>query len=193
MNPRFLHPIILLALLIVPLASGQATLGAATGTSPRATYQAIGPAVQMYYQMINNTSFETGTTPWTLISYNNYTPGVSIVPPGYNDNSAVQLNVNSGNLTTDSHLTLLQDFSQRTIAFASGLRLRAAGQVQTLKGNATTDRVEVSLTLSSSDGNLARIHYVLATRISLPANTTSDAYIAVQATAPQAGYLSTEM
>lgn len=180
MNPRFLHPIILLALLIVPLASGQATLGAATGTSPRATYQAIGPAVQMYYQMINNTSFETGTTPWTLISYNNYTPGVSIVPPGYNDNSAVQLNVNSGNLTTDSHLTLLQDFSQRTIAFASGLRLRAAGQVQTLKGNATTDRVEVSLTLSSSDGNLARIHYVLATRISLPANTTSDAYIAVQ-------------
>src|SRR5438132_13600090 len=99
MSSRFLHVLILLTLLVLPLAVGKVGLGAAAGTAPIATYQARGPALQIYYQMINNTSFESGTQPWTLIAYNNYTPGFSTVSPGFNDNSAVQLNVNSGNLT----------------------------------------------------------------------------------------------
>src|SRR5467141_596218 len=178
MRIRFILPLIMLALLALPLTLTQATVAGA-GTVPRTTYRTTGPAVQMYYQMINNTTFETGTLPWTLIAYNNYTPSVSITSPGYNDNSAVQLNVNSGNLTIDSHITLQQDFSQNTVAFANGLRLRAAGQVKALTGNSITDRVEISLTLSSSNGNLLRIHYALASGTSLPANSTSDAYIAV--------------
>jgi len=137
----------------------------------------------MYYQIINNTSFETDTQPWRLIAYNNYTlgtPVVNITSPGYNDNSAVQLNLNSGNLTIDSHLTLVQDLSQRTVAFDNGLRLRAASEVKVLTGNSITDRVEVSLTLASSNGNLAKIHYVLASSTALPTNSTSDAYFAIR-------------
>ena len=178
---RTLHLLIILSIVSLPLSLGHTIIGAA-GTSPLATYQATGPPVQMYYQMINNTSFETIIQPWTLITYNNYTLGVpvaSITSPGYNDNSAVQLNLNSGNLTTDSHLNLVQDFSQRTVAFASGLRLLAASQVRVLTGTSTTDRVEISLTLSSSNGDPARIHYVIASAASLPANSTRDAYIAL--------------
>jgi len=177
-SPRIFYALPLLTLLVLPLALVQNTV-AASGTAPLATYQATGPAVQMYYQMINNTEFETGILPWKLTAYNNYTSAVNIASPGYNDISAVQLNLNSGNLTVDSHLTLLQDFSQSTVAFANGLRLRAASQVRVLTGNSITDRVEVSLSLSGSTGNLARIHYVLASSAALPANSTSDAYIAV--------------
>lgn len=169
-------------MLVLPLALGGAKLGAAAGTNPRATYQAIGPPVQMFYQVINNTSFETGRQPWTLITYNNFTqsnPVANVTSPGYNDNSAVQLSINSGNLTIDSHLTLLQDFSQSTVAFANGLRIRAVSQVRIMNGNSITDRVEVSLTLGVSNGNPARIHYVLASTTVLPANSTSDAYIAI--------------
>jgi len=133
----------------------------------------------MYYQIINNTSFETGIQPWTLIAFNNYTSGVGVTSPGYNDISAAQLNLSSGNLTIDSHLTLLQDLSQIGVAFANGLRLRAASQVGVLTGNSITDRVEVSLTLAISKGSLARIHYVIASGTALPSNSKSDAYIAV--------------
>src|SRR3989441_2161255 len=178
-SPRIFYALPLLTLLVLPLALVQNTV-AASGTAPLATYQATGPAVQMYYQMINNTEFETGILPWKLTAYNNYTSAVNIASPGYNDISAVQLNLNSGNLTVDSHLTLLQDFSQSTVAFANGLRLRAAGEVKVLTGNSITDRVEVSLTLAVSNGNLAKIHYVLASSTALPANSTSDAYFAIR-------------
>jgi hypothetical protein len=138
----------------------------------------------MYFQRINNTSFETGTQSWNESAYNNFTSTVSIVPPGYNDNSAVQLMILSGNLTVDSHLTLIQDFSKNTMAFGNGLRFRAAIQVQQIQGNSATDRIEASLTLTSSTGNIARLHYVFAHLPSLLANTTSDAYITVDWSGP---------
>jgi len=105
--------------------------------------------------------------------------------------------INSGNLTVDSHLSLLQDFSKNTVGFRTPLgygvgfvaeqgnsvRLRAAVQVQALQGNSATDRVEVSVTLTSSR-NLATIHYVLASGSSLPGNTTSDTYLLVAGSGP---------
>lgn len=169
--------VIVLAPIILQIAlTGH--VATAVGTVPLATYQTTGPAVQMYYQVINNTSFETGIQPWSLMTYNaNYTSGVGVSTSGYNDPSAALLNIVSRNLTVDSHLTLLQDFSGTTVAFSSGLRLNAAVQVTTLTGNLTTDRVEVSLTMISSSGSQVRVHYVMKTGGALPANSTSDAYI----------------
>jgi hypothetical protein len=151
---------------------------------PLATYQATGPSVPMFFQRINDSSFETGLQPWTQSAYNNYTSSVTIVSPGYNDASAVQLIINSGNLTVDSHLTLIQDFSKNSVAFGNSMRFRAAVQVQQLQGTSATDRIEVSLTLTSSLGNITRVHYFLGGLPSLQANTTSDAYFAINFPAP---------
>src|SRR6267143_4328999 len=100
MRHQILSSLILLALVALPLAIEQPIFGATPATGPLATYQATGPPVQIFYQIINNTSFETGTRPWTLTAHNNFTqsnPGVNITSPGYNDNSAVQLTLSSGN------------------------------------------------------------------------------------------------
>jgi hypothetical protein len=152
--------------------------------APLATYQATGPSVPMSFQRINDSSFETGLQPWTQSAYNNYTSTVSIVSPGYNDASAVQLMINSGNLTVDSHLTLTQDFSKNSIAFGNSTRLRAAVQVQLVQGNSATDRIEVSLTLTSSIGNVVRVHYAFSHLPMLLANTTTDAYFTVDWSGP---------
>ncbi len=116
--------------------------------------------------------------------YNNYTSSVKIVSPGNNDGSAVQLMINSGNLTVDSHLNLVQDFSKSSVAFGNGARFRAAVQVQQLQSNSVTDKIEVSLTLTSSIGNLTRIHYVFANLPALLTNTTIDAYYAIDWSGP---------
>jgi hypothetical protein len=152
--------------------------------APLASYQASGASVPLSFQRINDSSFETGLQPWTQTAYNNYTSSVSIASPGYNDGSAAQLTLNSGNLTVDSHLSLIQDFSKNSVAFGSTVRLRAAVQVLQLQGNTATDRIEVSLTLTSSIGNVTRIHYFLAGLPRLLTNTTSDAYFAINRAAP---------
>src|SRR5947208_1281561 len=171
-----LQRLLLLSLLALPIAVSQINVGLSTGTNQPLTYQTSGPSAPISFQRINDSSFETGIAPWTEIDYNNHTSGlqtIQIVHPGLNDNSAIQLTVNSGNLTIDSHVTLLQDLSRNPVAFGNSLRLRASIQSLTLQGSTTTDRVEISLTLASSIGNNARIHYVLASGSSLPTNTTS--------------------
>jgi hypothetical protein len=187
----FLHPTLLLGLLVLSLATFLVAPGNSAAMAPLARYQTTGPSVPMYFQRINNTSFETGLQPWAQSAYNNYTSRVRIVSPGFGDSSAVQLMINSGNLTVDSHLFLIQDFSKNAVGFrgtlgygvgfvaqqGNSVRLRVAVQVQALQGNSATDRVEVSVTLTSS-GTLARIHYVVAGS-SIPSNTTSDAYLAI--------------
>src|SRR3989449_3451991 len=180
-----LQRLLLVSLLALPIAASQINVGLSTGTNQLLTYQTSGPSAPISFQRINDSSFETGIAPWTEIDYNNHTSGlqtIQIVHPGLNDNSAIQLTVNSGNLTIDSHVTLLQDLSRNPVAFGNSLRLRASIQSLTLQGSTTTDRVEISLTLASSIGNNARIHYVLASGSSLPTNTTSDGYLAATGT-----------
>jgi hypothetical protein len=174
------HSMSLLVLLVLPAIIFQAVPGTSIGLGPFSSYQATGPLVPLFLQRINDTSFETGTAPWSNLTYNIFTGSlIQTVPGGYNDNSALQLTVRSGNLTVDSHVTVLQDFSQNAIAFGNGLRFRAAVQIQTLQGNSATDRAEASITMSTSIGNLSRVHYVFARGGALPSNTTSDGYIAV--------------
>ena len=180
-STALLRSLVFLSLLVLPASLSHVTIGLSSGTSLPLTYQTTGPSAPISLERISDNSFETGTAPWTELDYNNYSRGlqtVQIVHPGYNDNSAVQLTVNSGNLTIDSHVTLLQDFSKNPVAFGSGLRFRASIRTPTIQGNSITDRVEFSLTLVTSVGNTTRIHYVLAGGSSLPSNTTSDGYIA---------------
>src|SRR4029077_8110613 len=177
--------LILLTLLVLPVVISQVRLGNSSGINQLLTYQTTGPSAPLSLQRISDGSFETGTAPWTELDYNNYTRGiqtVQIVHPGYGDNSAVQLTINSGNLTIDSHVTLLQDFSRNPIAFGNSLTLRASLQTLALQGNTVTDRVEISITLATSVGNTTRIHSVPATGSTLPANTTRDAYLLANGT-----------
>jgi hypothetical protein len=181
---RFLHPFLLLCLIVLPGTLSHSTLGLSLANGQLLSYQSTGPNAPLYFQRINNTSFETGTQAWTEFTYNNYSSSVSFVSPGYNDNSAVQLLINSGNLTVDSHLTLTQDFSKSTIPFGSSMRFRAAVETGQLQGNSVTDRIEVSVTLTSSIGNQARVHYVFAHLPGLLVNTTGDAYFAIDWSGP---------
>src|SRR5882672_2632761 len=97
--------IVLLALVILLLPSFSPHTHAAN--APGTSYQSAGPSVPLFLQRVSDSSFEAGLGPWTQIFYNNYTGSTAqIVSPGYNDNSAAQLTINSGNLTIDSHLTL---------------------------------------------------------------------------------------
>src|SRR4029077_7358443 len=177
--------LILLTLLVLPVVISQVRLGNSSGINQLLTYQTTGPSAPLSLQRISDGSFETGTAPWTELDYNNYTRGlqtVQIVHPGYNDNSAVQLTVNSGNLTIDSHVSLLQDLSKSSVAFGNALTLRAAIMTQTIQGSTASDRVEISLTLVTSVGNTTRIHYVLATGSILTTNTTRDGYVLASGT-----------
>src|SRR6266568_1071243 len=106
---NFFQLSLLLILTALPGTVSHFALGLSSPNSQLITYQSTGPSVPIYLQRINNTSFETGTQSWNESAYNNYTSTVSIAPPGYNDNSAVQLTITSGNLTVDSHLALIQD------------------------------------------------------------------------------------
>jgi hypothetical protein len=72
--------------------------------------------------------------------------------------------------------------SKNPVAFGNGLSLRASIQTQTIQGNTTTDRVEISVTIVTSVGNTARTHYILASGSTLPTNTTSDAYLQASGT-----------
>src|SRR5690349_12926293 len=103
MRPTVLfQPLLLLSLLILPAALSQVTVGLSSGTNQALTYQTTGPLSPISLQRVSDSSFETGLGPWTELDYNNYTRGiqtVQIVRPGYGDNSAVQLTINSGNLT----------------------------------------------------------------------------------------------
>ena len=179
MRTSIFRALLILGLIALPVACSEISQVRPWRMAPLATYQATGPSVPIFFQRINDTSFETGLQPWTQSAYNNYTSSVSIVSPGYNDGSAVQLLINSGNLTVDSHLTLMQDFSQNPVAWGNSLRFRAAVQDLALQGYSATDRIELSVTLTTSTGSLARIRYVLTQFPSLLANTTSDAYITI--------------
>ena len=159
MRTSTFRALLILGLIALPVACSEISQARPWRMAPLATYQATGPSVPIFFQRINDTSFETGLQPWTQSAYNNYTSSVSIVSPGYNGGSAVQLLINSGNLTVDSHLTLMQDFSKNPVAWGNGLRIRAAVQDLVLQGSSVTDRIELSVTLTTSTGSLARIRY----------------------------------
>ncbi|HZY48086.1 MAG TPA: hypothetical protein VFE96_09845 [Candidatus Bathyarchaeia archaeon] len=180
MTSKAFRLFLLLSFLIALLVAPPLELGHSLATIPQATYATAGPSIPLWSsQRISDSSFETGLAPWTERDYNNFTRGlqtVQILHPGYTDNSAVQLMVNSGNLTTDSRVTLLQDFARNPAALGNGLTLRASVQTETIQGKTATDRVEISVTLVTAVGNITRIHYVFASGASLPNNATNDAY-----------------
>src|SRR6266705_578790 len=132
-------------------------------------------------QRIANPSFETGSlSPWIQTQYNAAAgSSATVTTPGYDGSKSVQLTLLSGNVTFNSYLYLLSDFSQQPVGFSSGLRFRAAALVQQLTGTSTYDRVEASLDLTTSTGNLRTIHYIFANATSAPANSTMDEYITV--------------
>ena len=132
-------------------------------------------------QRIPNPSFETGSiSPWIQTQYNAAAGSTAtITTPGYDGTKSAQLTLLSGNVTFNSYLYILSDFSQQPVGFSSGLRFRAAALVQQLTGTSQYDRVETSIALTTSTGNLRSIHYIFASATSAPANSTADEYIVV--------------
>src|SRR3989454_3291348 len=130
-------------------------------------------------QRIPNPSFETGSlSPWIQTQYNAAAGSTAtITTPGYDGTKSAQLTLLSGNVTFNSYLYLLNDFSQQPVGFSSGLRFRAAALVQQMTGTSQYDRVETSIALTTSTGNLRTIHYIFASATSAPANSTADEYI----------------
>ncbi len=177
-----------IALVLLSILQGAALLRFQTYTSGSNTltsFQGTGLPAPVYWggsgERINNTSFENGIIqPWVELQYNSNGSIAQVVPRGYNSNLAANISIQSGNLTTYSYTTLLQDLSQNSVGFGNGVTLQAAVQLQALKGNTSSDRVEIMLTLASSIGNTTRMHYAFSSgRGLLPANTTSDAYFKV--------------
>src|SRR5712664_262924 len=190
------HSICLLTLLLVGLFATtidthppQRIMSVPVPTDPLGQFQGGGTPVGISWtgdgQRITNPSFETGSlSPWIQVQYN-AAPGsaASVTTPGYVGTKSAQLTLFSGNITTNSYLYLLSDFSQQPVGFSSSLRFRAAAQVQQLTGASLYDRVEASLNLTTSIGHIRAVHYVFAYGSTLPANSTSDAYFRV-GTAP---------
>ncbi len=142
-------------------------------------------------QRLANPSFETGLAPW-IQSQSNMGNGSTITrtSPGYVDSTSAQLSVNSGNssvlsLFGNSAEGLTDDTSQQKIVFNTASRFRAVVQIQSITGGTENDRVEVSLTLTTSTGGVRTIHYVFAENSAspglspAPANSTTDGYLRV--------------
>src|SRR5213593_4116226 len=118
-------------------------------------------------QRLSNPSFETGFAPW-LQSRPNTANGsaITLAGPGFQDATSATLLVNSGNssilsLASDSTEGLTDVLAGQRMVFNSATRFRVQVMVQTLTGSTTNDRVEASLTLTTSTGNLRTIHYLI--------------------------------
>lgn len=178
--------LVLAAMMILPgFAFAQTLSYAGMANNALANFHGTGQPAPVYWpgndQRITNPSFETGNIqPWSQLVYNSYASTAQVLPPGYNSNLAAQLSVISGNVSTYSSTTLLQDLSLNQVGFGIGVMLQGAAQVQALQGNTSSDRVEIMVTLDSSIGNVTRLHYVFASGLGLfPANSTTDAYYKV--------------
>jgi hypothetical protein len=156
-----------------------------TPDNPLANFHGTGHKAPVYWagsnERLNNTSFENGNTqPWVDLVYNSNGSTVQVVSPGYNSNMAARLSIKSGNVSIPSYNSLFQDFSQNPAGFGPSATVQAAVQVQTLSGNSSSDRTELTVTLASSIGNTLRLHYIFSSGLALiPTNTTTDAYFKV--------------
>ncbi len=130
---------------------------------------------------ISNPSFEESSLlPWIPDQYNAAAgSSETISRTAYDGRNSTQLALVSGNLTTNSYVTLQNDLGQAQVGFSSSLRLRAAFQLEQLTGTNVSDRAETRLSLKSSIGLVRTIHYVFASGSLLPANSATDAYISV--------------
>ncbi len=155
--------------------------------NPLGHFEGNGPPVPITWtgdgQKIGNPSFETGLNPWVSTSYNaGNKSSVSVSTPGYNDTTSARITLFSANLTIGSTSNLQYDLSHNQTVFNSSARFRAAVFVQNITGKAvetsSLDRVEVTLLLTTSIGNLRTIHYLFGAG-AVPSNTVTDAYIAV--------------
>ena len=129
-------------------------------------------------QRISNPYFATGSLgPWIETEYNAISgSGATISTPGYVGANSAQLTVLSGNLSTTSYVSLLNDLSQNHAGFSSSERFRATVLLKDLTGTSVYDRVEIGLILTSSTGGQVAVHYIFVHGSSLPSNTTTDAY-----------------
>ncbi len=156
-----------------------------SATDPLGTLQGTGTPAPLFWtgdgQRLNNTSFETGTlSPW-LSFQTNAGPGSAAnvtTTHAYSGTYSAWVTSRSTNFTT-SYQSLLYDLYRQTVGFSGGVRLRAAVYVTLLTGNSTSDRLEISVGLTTSIGDHLRIHYVIADGSALPRNSTSDAYFKV--------------
>ncbi len=189
--PRILVPIIVLIPVLlsaaIPSHAHPATMIPNPGyNDPFGSFQAPGPSAPLYWtgdgQRLNNTSFETGNLqPWIELGTNNATgSGANIAAVGYAATHSAKLTVFSGNFTPTSSVSLLNDLSGLQTGFGPGTRLRAAAYVVGLNGNSSADRVEVSITLTTSTGDRLMMRYVFGDGASLPVNGTANAYFKIQ-------------
>src|SRR5713101_7417354 len=127
---------------------------------------------------ISNPSFEGPTlSPWIPIQYNAAIgSSVDMSKTAYDGKNSAQLTLLSGNLTSNSYVSLQNDLAQAQAGFSSSVRLRAAVLIQQLTGTTAYDRVELRLTLTSSTGLTRAVHYLFASGSNLPANSITDAY-----------------
>src|SRR5213593_3160218 len=136
-------------------------------------------------QRLSNPSFETGFAPW-LQSQSNTANGsaITLAGPGFQDATSAKLLAYSGNssalsLASDSTEGLTDVLAGQRMAFNSATRFRIQVMVQTVAGSTTNDRVEASLTLTTSTGNLRTIHYLIGGGPGQASNTAADGYLKV--------------
>ena len=127
---------------------------------------------------ISNPSFEGPTlSPWIPSQYNAAVgSSIAISKTAYDGKNSTQLTLLSGNLTSNSYVSLQNDLAQAQAGFSSSVRLRAVVLIQQLTGMTAYDRIELRLTLTSSTGLTRAIHYLFASGSNLPANSITDAY-----------------
>ncbi len=180
---------LLLVLLLVPLTVSSfprhiyaAEFYQAPG-DPLGSFEGPGPPAPLNWtgdgQRISNPSFETGSTsPWIQLQSNAAVGStVQVVSPGEGDSFGSRLTVKSENVTSDSYFSLAADLTLDQVGFGASLRLRASMYIEQLSGNSDSDRVEVTVTLSTSVGQLRTIHYYYG--LGSPTNGPRDAYIRV--------------
>ncbi len=127
---------------------------------------------------ISNPSFEDATLmPWIPVQYNAATgSSTTLATTAYDGTKSVQLSLLSGNITTASYVSVYNNLNIAQAGFSSSARFRAAVQLQQLTGTTSSDRIEISLNLTSSIGYNRAIHYTIAPGISIPTNSSADAY-----------------
>ncbi len=174
--------LILLGAVITGTAASQSS--GSPKADPLGSFQSPGPAAPLNWtgdgQRIQNPSFEAGTLkPWVQSQSNAATGSkVQLNGTGYEGASSVALTAVSGNGTSDSYISLITDLGSQQVGFSGSLRFRAALFVDNLTGNSSSDRIEVSITLTTSPRGLKTIHYFFSSG-SLPLNSTSDAYFKI--------------
>ncbi|TMI28643.1 Ig-like domain repeat protein [Candidatus Bathyarchaeota archaeon] len=183
----------LLVLLLVPIASSgvdraarNSVLHLAPLRNPLGHFEGNGPLAPTSWTgdggRIGNPSFENGLGPWVSTSYNaGNRSSVLVTTPGHTGAKSARITLFSANLSIGSTSSLQYDLSQNQTAFNPSARMIAAVFVENITGTtvqtSSLDRVEVTLLLTTSVGNLRTIHYLFGAG-AVPSNTVTDIYIA---------------